>query len=193
MAKKYKLVEIFHSLQGEGQRLGTANVFVRFSHCNLSCQFCDTDYDEVNDELTAAEIVAQIATFACPNVIFTGGEPTLALDADLLTRCKLEGWYLAIESNGLQPVPAAIDWITISPKTSISSLRQRHGDELKIVYGTQKDLPAWRQLDFTHFFLSPINERNQLNPENNRQTLNYVLANPQWRFTTQLHKVLGVR
>lgn len=37
-----KINEIFYSLQGEGFHVGTPAVFVRFSGCNLKCEFCDT-------------------------------------------------------------------------------------------------------------------------------------------------------
>ena len=41
-----KINEIFYSLQGEGFHVGTPAVFVRFSGCNLECEFCDTRHEE---------------------------------------------------------------------------------------------------------------------------------------------------
>lgn len=40
----FRVKEIFRTLQGEGLRMGKAAVFCRFSDCNLSCDFCDTDF-----------------------------------------------------------------------------------------------------------------------------------------------------
>lgn len=34
--------EIFSSIQGEGLYVGERQIFVRFSGCNLTCQYCDT-------------------------------------------------------------------------------------------------------------------------------------------------------
>lgn len=41
-----KINEIFYSLQGEGYHTGTPAVFIRFSGCNLKCDFCDTRHEE---------------------------------------------------------------------------------------------------------------------------------------------------
>ena len=193
MENKYELVEVFYSLQGEGFRSGTANIFVRFSHCNLSCSFCDTPYTEVNLTLRESELIKKIKTYPSKNIIFTGGEPTLALKESLVRKLKKEGYYLAIETNGLIPVLKEIDWITVSPKTALKFIKQKRGNELKIIFGTQKNLAEWRKLDFDYYFLSPENNRETLNPENNRRVIEYVKNNARWRFTTQIHKVLGIR
>lgn len=37
MSKRYSIVEVFYSPQGEGVRAGTMNVFVRFAGCNMEC------------------------------------------------------------------------------------------------------------------------------------------------------------
>ena len=43
MANAY-IKEIFESLQGEALYIGQKQIFIRFSRCNLSCAYCDTDF-----------------------------------------------------------------------------------------------------------------------------------------------------
>ncbi len=96
----YYISEIFQSIQGEGNCAGANSLFVRFQHCNLSCSWCDTKFTwHKNDKLqafTADEVKAMIAQSTAPNVILTGGEPTLyALD-----KIVVEGKKYHIETNG---------------------------------------------------------------------------------------------
>lgn len=100
---KYSLVEIFHSIQGEGLLSGTPTTFVRFTGCNLRCSFCDTNFNSKNMVLTEDELVETIRkTVKNPNerITFTGGEPMLQLTRILCDRLMLLGHPLALESNG---------------------------------------------------------------------------------------------
>ena len=68
-----KINEIFYSLQGEGFYTGTAAVFVRFSGCNLTCDFCDTEHQS-GTLMTDEAILEAISAYPTPYVILTGGE-----------------------------------------------------------------------------------------------------------------------
>jgi 7-carboxy-7-deazaguanine synthase len=188
--KIYKLVEIFYSLQGEGIRTGTPNIFVRFSYCNLSCSFCDTPYNDVNMELGLEQLIEQIGSYPCKNIIFTGGEPTLQLDNELLAVLKEKGYYLAIESNGILQVPVLIDYVCVSPKSKKFS--QLEGDELKFVLKEGDKLPD-RTGNFKHYLISPEMNYSTPNMKNINYCIELIKNNPEWRLSTQSHKFLNIR
>ncbi|MCP4482706.1 MAG: 7-carboxy-7-deazaguanine synthase QueE [bacterium] len=71
--QKYKIVEIFDSIQGEGPYLGERQIFIRLGECNLSCVYCDTDFKRYV-LMTAKEIFDQVNE---KTIVFTGGEPLL--------------------------------------------------------------------------------------------------------------------
>ena len=104
LATTYKIVEIFHSVQGEGAHAGIPHVFVRFGKCNLQCEWCDTDF-ETFTEMTAIDILADVLQYSCKRIIFTGGEPMLNDLWPLHRLFKARGYTLSCESNGTIPIP----------------------------------------------------------------------------------------
>ena len=112
----FPIVEIFHSVQGEGYHAGIPSIFIRFGGCNLRCPWCDTDFDIWTD-MSIAEIVNELSKYDCDRIIFTGGEPALQDLVTLSGYLKPLGYYLSIETNGTIEIPSGtIDWICVSPK-----------------------------------------------------------------------------
>jgi len=204
--------EIFKTLQGEGALAGRAAVFCRFSGCNLwsgreedraaaICRFCDTDFigsdGDGGGRFATAEALADAILSAWGRgldrrfVVFTGGEPLLQLDAELLDALRGRGFFTAVETNGTLTAPAALDWICVSPKAD-TELRQITGQELKLVFPQPGASPEqFEGLDFQHFFLQPMD-----GPERVRNTdmaIRYCLAHPRWRISLQTHKLMGIR
>lgn len=104
---KAKIVEIFHSLQGEGLYLGQETTFVRFLGCNLFCSYCDSLYarDEKRaTEMTLEQVLAAVARAAKAGqfVSLTGGEPLLWADfvAALCPPLRERGLKVHLETNG---------------------------------------------------------------------------------------------
>lgn len=77
--KKYKIIEKFVSIDGEGPTAGALSVFIRFEGCNLRCKWCDTMYSfdgsSSVEHLTAQEILDYILETGVKHVTLTGGEP----------------------------------------------------------------------------------------------------------------------
>ena len=89
--KKYRLNDLFTSFSGETNSFGQGLItqFVRFSGCNLDCDFCDTDHN-TSFTMTEEELLEYIVKQPCKNVLFTGGEPLLQLE-DRFVRNLLDG------------------------------------------------------------------------------------------------------
>jgi organic radical activating enzyme len=196
----YAISEIFYSLQGEGVRAGTPNVFVRFAGCNLTCMVethgfdCDTEFSHglnysVN-ELLAVMNELMTERKAC---ILTGGEPSLQVDECLIKALKADGWYVAIETNGTKELPSGFDWVTVSPKSAAHTLKQLQADEVKYVIAQNMALPK-SPVKAASYLISPsFAVDGGVHSSDLRWCLEMVKKHPQWRLSMQQHKIWGVR
>src|SRR5512137_2647239 len=103
-----RVTEIFFSIQGEGTRAGRPCVFVRFTGCDLRCNYCDTAYAFTGGrEATREEILAEVARHPSRLVLLTGGEPMLQRELPDLARDLLaRGYEVAVETHGQAPLDA---------------------------------------------------------------------------------------
>ena len=175
--------EIFYSLQGEGHYTGTPAVFVRFSGCNLSCDFCDTRHQSFTP-MTEREIVDAVCAHPCRHVVITGGEPSLQLTGSLVEMLHDAGRYVQVETNGTGSLPPSVDWVTCSPKQGPYALRRV--DELKIVY-TGQDVEALAAMfDARDYRLQPCSNLNVA------ETVDYIKCHPHWSLSLQTHKLIDI-
>ena len=194
----YPIVEIFHSVQGEGFHAGIPHVFIRFGNCNLRCEWCDTDFLTFK-EMEVNDIVEEVLSFGCNRVIFTGGEPAMQDLSTIGMELKKHNISLSIETNGTIIVDPIIDWICVSPKDQMYpnvSIKQVVGDELKVVYCGQ-DLSMYDSLKsgFNHHFIQPCYMEEESVEENGRSfqlAEKIVKENEGWRLSLQTHKWMGV-
>ena len=213
MNRVYSVKEAYVTLQGEGAQTGRAAVFLRFAGCNLwsglerdrakaVCQFCDTDFvgtdgpggGKFNMPGSLAEHVRKLwqaeRSGGQPYIICTGGEPLLQLDKALIDALHDAGFEIGVETNGTLEAPKELDWICVSPKAN-AILKQRSGDELKLVYPQELAHPEqFETLDFRHFFLQPMD--GEKTAENIQATAAYCMKNPKWRLSLQTHKLIGL-
>ena len=203
--RKYRINEIFVSVQGEGVRAGTVNVFVRFAGCNLKCAAdethsgfdCDTEFASgVNASAQdICEIVSEFSrqvNFNLP-VILTGGEPALQIDDELVSALKGVSGLLAIETNGTKALPDGIDWICVSPKSAEHTLRVKKCHELKYVRNVNQGIPK-PSIEAEHFLISPAFEPDgSLKNQTLLHCVDLVKQNPNWRLSLQIHKFLNIR
>lgn len=196
---KYRINEIFYSLQGEGVRAGCPSLFLRFSKCNLLCTVashgfdCDTEF-ESGREMTVEEIVTELRQCSsdCKWVVLTGGEPALQVDPGLIERLHSAGFKLAIETNGSRELPDGLDWITVSPKVAEEEIRQRTATEVKYVRAVGQKIPE-TVVQAQHYLISPAFEGDHLEAKTLEWCLGLVQKHPRWRISVQQHKGWGVR
>lgn len=202
-----RVTEIFHSLQGESTRAGLPTVFIRLAGCPLRCRWCDTTYAFAGGEpLTIAAILDRVATYGCPTVCVTGGEPLAQPHClALLTALCDAGYAVSLETSGALDIsgvdPRVVRIVDLKAPDSGECTKNRWGnldclrpsDEIKFVLASRADY-EWAK--------SALAERRL-------ETLCPVLFSPVWdtlppaelaewiladrlpvRFQLQLHKVL---
>lgn len=201
----YAVKEIFLTIQGEGANIGRTAVFIRFAGCNLwsgreedrsaaICRFCDTDFVG-GIRYAHADALAEAAAALWPDAahrmtVLTGGEPLLQVDPALLSALRSRDFYVAVETNGTQPLPGPVDWLCVSPKAE-APLVLSHADELKLVYPQ----PGAEPERFAHFaascrWLSPMDGSDIR--RNTELAAAYCRTHPEWRLAIQAHKSWGI-
>jgi 7-carboxy-7-deazaguanine synthase len=213
----YSVKEVFYSLQGEGHYSGRPAIFCRFTGCNLwngkeedrtdaICNFCDTDFIGTDGQNggkfpTALELAKHLDQFWPQNahhkfVVFTGGEPLLQLDEELIIKMHQLGYEIAVETNGTKAIPSGIDWLCVSPKGK-GKIIVMECDELKLVYPQPDVMPSTIRTKAKYYYLSPKNNpnANHIYPnkdDHTKDTIEYCMAHPKWSLTLQSHKILNI-
>lgn len=188
------VTEIFYSLQGEGHRAGTANLFVRLQGCKTkdACYAsgvrCDTEF-ESGRAMTLDEIKALTRPGA--GIIWTGGEPAQQLTEEIVEYFKET--YQAIETSGLLPVPSNLDFVSLSPKVAEHVIKKNFTkvNELRYVRHAGQSIPQ-PSIEAEHYFISPHSDGFEINTENLKHCIELVKKNPQWRLSVQQHKLWKV-
>jgi len=212
MSRQYRIVEMFRGIQGEGHFAGTPAVFIRFAGCNLNCSFCDTPHKGSPNYYLAAEKVAEEVLVLCAtqgrdicHVVFTGGEPMMQLDSDLITaiRRTVPGAQLQIETNGeAMCVPVEVSyiesncWVTWSPKHVCSPWIRP--DEVKVLSptpwgGDPADILPFVSLEAKLLIQPMVGDEGAPRPEVLEDMNRWLEAHPGWRLSIQLHKMFDWR
>lgn len=219
--KKYSVVEIFPTLQGEGVHTGKKAVFVRFSGCNIwsgreedrekaakrgGCALvCDTkfrieDADHTGGRLTAMEI-AQRANEAWEKDSFRGKGPKKR-------HVVLTGGEPGLQIDEDLVATLKLAGFFVAVETNGSRLLPQNLDWVcvspkppsKVVFQRYDEVKVLFPLFNPHeyeglaenYFVQPVDEPPH-SKENILRTVEFVQKNPLWRISLQTHKILGVR
>ncbi|MCR5797933.1 MAG: putative 7-carboxy-7-deazaguanine synthase QueE [Eubacterium sp.] len=209
------VVEMFTSINGEGERAGELAFFVRFKGCNLRCSYCDTlwalEADADSTAMTPEQIIDNIKDTGVRNVTITGGEPLMQSDIyDFLEKLsREEGLRVEIETNGSIGIGPFLNIpnrpsMTMDYKLPSSKMESRmdmgnlelleEKDTIKFVCGSIEDLDRakylidWYNLtEKCSVHLSPV--FGAIEPE---QIVEYMKNNKMndVRLQIQIHKVI---
>ncbi|WP_338600476.1 7-carboxy-7-deazaguanine synthase QueE [Sulfolobus tengchongensis] len=206
----YRVIEIFTSIQGEGEVIGTPSNFIRLATCNLRCVWCDTKYSwEIGNQMSIEEILSKIDKKIKTTTI-TGGEPLLQNLVPLAKELKRIGHRIVVETNGTikpsEELRKIIDVFSVSPKLSNSGHRLKYDFtddwatyyKFVIVY-PNKDIDEVvkfvesQKIDPKKVILQPDgNRKDYLNALN--EIIQVVLDRGlQFRVLPQFHRILGIR
>jgi len=203
------VVEIFHSLQGEGFHAGRSALFIRLAGCSVGCTWCDTKNSwaaEDHRRRRIREIVDeahQARDDGAGFIVVTGGEP---LEHDLTSLCeelRQTCLPLHIETSGTANLSGRFDWVTLSPKRHKPPLSSMTAlcNELKMIVHTEDDLV------FAVEMAKKAKTRSELSPRNpilivqpgwqskigKDLAMNFAMSNREWRLSLQSHKILGIQ
>ena len=212
--------EIFYSVQGEGQHVGTPMIFVRFSGCNLKCSWCDTLH-EMGVYYAPSRLIDRIMKMfektKCKNICLTGGEPTIQpYLKEFIIQLLSKGFDVFVETNGTgmeylpKYVPAkeggGLLWITYSPKRETQfklgvTINTPIINEVKIIVDNQitiKEIERICQQVRNLEFANTIEVKVYLQPQwGNKEalekTLRWVKANYGCKLSLQMQKYINVR
>lgn len=150
-----RIIEVFHSIQGEGPLSGVRTTFVRTARCNLRCVWCDTPYSfGPGTSRSIGSLVAEVARNKTHHVCLTGGEPLLQAESvTLVKRLAERGVTTVIETGGsldISPylgIPRVVLSVDVKCPSSrmdgrnlwVNLPKLRSRDVLKFVIADRKD------------------------------------------------------
>lgn len=193
---------IFATLQGEGPNAGTPAVFIRLGGCNLSCDFCDTEFESFFAQSVEAitETAMKTAGDIANLVVITGGEPLRQNIVPLCEALLAKGLQVQIETNGTlyRPLPEGVE-IVCSPKNTGQGYAPIRPDLLPRV-GAFKFLvsashPLYRDVPVISgvpIYVQPMDEVDAAKNTANREYAKRLALANGYRLSLQLHKILGI-
>lgn len=196
---KLPVMEMFYSIQGEGNYTGKPAVFVRLGGCDVGCVWCDVkeSWDaKAHAQIDVKTIVDYVRSQGANFVVITGGEPALYDLSKLTSSLHESGILIAIETSGVYPLTGDFDWICFSPKKFKSPDESIYtkAHELKVVVFHPSDI-EWAE---THASKVSLKCKLYLQPEWDKREKNtplivdYVKNNQKWNISLQTHKYIGV-
>lgn len=148
--KNINVIELFASIQGEGNEVGKITTFIRLGGCDFRCPWCDSKHTwnagQNGEMLPIDTLIEKIDAIGVKHLTFTGGNPCVWKEAmcELLQKLKDKGYMISMETQGsiFQFWINNVDNLVISPKNISDEARKISVEEYRkqieyiIVYRT---------------------------------------------------------
>lgn len=198
MGEKLPLMEAFYTIQGEGFYKGTAAYFIRLGGCDVGCHWCDVkeSWEAQKHPIVSTEHIVNQAITYSKTIVITGGEPLMWNLEKLTQQLKEKGARTHIETSGAYPISGHWDWVCLSPKKMKLPTDEvfQKANELKVVIYNHNDFLFAEEMakkvnQNCLLYLQPEwSKREKMTP----YIVEYVMKNPQWKVSLQLHKYLNI-
>jgi len=217
---RYRISEVFRSVQGEASHTGTPSAFIRLHGCSVGCPWCDTpytwrdpvepvDFQALVEASKEAAVVASasvdmlcdwVAAQNVQHVVITGGEP---LEQDLLPLVEALPFVVQVETSGTvaagPELARAVDWWTVSPKVgmpgglAVRPEMLRLASEIKMPVSRESDIETLKALLVDAHPCVPV----WLQPLSLSKRATRLCVDAAglhgWRVSLQTHKMAGMR
>ncbi|MDX2050344.1 MAG: 7-carboxy-7-deazaguanine synthase QueE [Rickettsiaceae bacterium] len=200
-----KVQSIFSTIQGEGPHAGLPSVFIRLGGCNLSCSFCDTEFESF-ENLALDAIMQKVEEvsrgYKLNLAVITGGEPFRQTIGPLCELLIQKGFDVQIESNGTlyQRIPLDAK-VVCSPKISGKKYHKIHVDILPhlIAYKflISADIENYDQvpdldIDKGLVYVQPMDQYDFHKNKANVELAIEICQKKGYKLSCQIHKYIGI-
>ncbi|GLX81822.1 7-carboxy-7-deazaguanine synthase QueE [Thalassotalea eurytherma] len=177
---RYKINELFETIQGEGSFTGQPSIFLRLQGCPVGCSWCDTKHTwEINETLlipstdmlakrkeddrwanVSVDEILEIFNaqgFQAKHIVITGGEPCMVDLRPLCNALEAKGFSCQVETSGTFEILVSEScWVTVSPKVNmkggyeILTSAMQRANEIKHPVATEQHVDDLKALLVKH-------------------------------------------
>lgn len=197
--KALPVMDVFYSIQGEGNMSGKAAWFIRIGGCDIGCKWCDEKESwkpEIHPLMTIEEIFNKINDNPSNTVVITGGEPLLYNLGHLCRKLKSQSIKICLETSGNNLLTGNFDWICVSPKPKSPPKNDMMlmANEIKVIIEYPEDF-EWAERNSEKvknnclLYLQPEwSKHKKILP----YIIDYIKQNPKWTMSLQMHKYMNI-
>lgn len=156
MERFLSIIEMYTSLQGEGEHTGLPCFFIRTAGCDLRCTWCDTPYSWNGGKWASLSEILNSIPYSIDLIQITGGEPLLQRErvVELSHELHVLEKKILLETGGHRSLAGLPDYIHIVMDVKLPGSGEEHynfsdniqylkkTDEVKFVIADRTDFES---------------------------------------------------